>query len=31
VLERSRDARDGRNVRRNFGANAAYLKSVFQS
>jgi len=31
VLERSRDARDGRNVRRNFGANAAYLKSIFQS
>ena len=31
VIERSRDARDGRNVRRNFGANAAYLKSVFQA
>jgi sugar phosphate isomerase/epimerase len=31
VLERSRDARDARNVRRNFGANAAYLKSIFQS
>lgn len=31
VLERSRDARDARNVRKNFGANAAYLKSVFQS
>jgi sugar phosphate isomerase/epimerase len=30
VIERSRDARDGRNVRRNFGANAAYLKKVFQ-
>jgi sugar phosphate isomerase/epimerase len=31
VMERSRDARDGRNVRKNFGANAAYLKSIFQS
>jgi L-ribulose-5-phosphate 3-epimerase len=31
VIERSRDARDSRNVRRNFGANASYLKSVFQS
>ena len=31
VIERSRDARDGRNVRRNFGANTAYLKSVFQA
>ena len=30
VIERSRDARDGRNVKKNFGANAAYLKSVFQ-
>ena len=30
VIERSRDARDSRNVRKNFGANAAYLKSVFQ-
>jgi sugar phosphate isomerase/epimerase len=30
VIERSRDARDGRNVRRNFGANTAYLKSIFQ-
>lgn len=30
VIERSRDARDSRNVRRNFGANAAYLKRVFQ-
>lgn len=29
VIERSRDARDSRNVRRNFGANAKYLKSVF--
>lgn len=31
VIERSRDARDSRNVRRNFGENAKYLKSVFQS
>jgi sugar phosphate isomerase/epimerase len=30
VIERSRDARDSGNVRRNFGANAAYLKRVFQ-
>jgi sugar phosphate isomerase/epimerase len=30
VIERSRDAKDPRNVRRNFGANVAYLKSVFQ-
>ncbi len=30
VIERSRDAKDSRNVRRNFGANAAYLKKVFQ-
>jgi sugar phosphate isomerase/epimerase len=30
VIERSRDARDARNVKRNFSANAAYLKSVFQ-
>ena len=31
VIERSRDAGDARNVKRNFGANTAYLKSVFQS
>jgi L-ribulose-5-phosphate 3-epimerase len=31
VLERSRDASDARNVRRNFGANARYLKSIFQA
>lgn len=31
VIERSRDARDSRNVKKNFGANATYLKSVFQS
>lgn len=30
VVERSRDAADARNVRRNFGANVAYLKRVFQ-
>jgi sugar phosphate isomerase/epimerase len=30
VIERSRDARDSRNVVRNFGANAAYLKKIFQ-
>lgn len=30
VIERSRDARDSRNVRKNFGANAAYLKKIFQ-
>jgi hypothetical protein len=31
VIERSRDASDSRNVRRNFGANAAFMKSVFQT
>lgn len=31
VIERSRDAKDARNVRKNFGANTAYLKSVFQA
>ncbi|MFO1487937.1 MAG: sugar phosphate isomerase/epimerase family protein [Verrucomicrobiota bacterium] len=31
VVERSRDARDSRNVKKNFGANVAYLKSVFQA
>jgi L-ribulose-5-phosphate 3-epimerase len=30
VIERSRDRNDPRNVRRNFGANAKYLKTVFQ-
>lgn len=30
VIERSRDARDSRNVKKNFGANTAYLKSIFQ-
>jgi sugar phosphate isomerase/epimerase len=31
VIERSRDAKDPRNVKRNFGANAKYLKTVFQA
>ncbi|MEX2091592.1 MAG: sugar phosphate isomerase/epimerase family protein [Pirellulales bacterium] len=31
VIERSRAARDARNVLKNFGANAAYLKSIFQA
>jgi sugar phosphate isomerase/epimerase len=30
VIERSRDARDSRNVKKNFGTNTAYLKSIFQ-
>jgi len=30
VVERSRDAKDARNVKKNFGANVAYLKTVFQ-
>jgi sugar phosphate isomerase/epimerase len=30
VIERSRDAADPRNVRRNFSANTAYMKSIFQ-
>ena len=30
VVERSRDARDARNVKKNFGANTAYLKAIFQ-
>ncbi len=30
VIERSRKASDSRNVRGNFGANTAYLKSIFQ-
>jgi L-ribulose-5-phosphate 3-epimerase len=30
VIERSRDAKDPRNVKRNFGANTAHLKSIFQ-
>ncbi|MEY4386041.1 MAG: hypothetical protein RLY20_1324 [Verrucomicrobiota bacterium] len=31
VAERSRDAKDPRNVKRNFGANTAYLKKIFQA
>jgi hypothetical protein len=31
VVERSRDAKDAKNVRRNFSANVAYLKTVFQA
>jgi L-ribulose-5-phosphate 3-epimerase len=31
VIERSRDAKDPRNVKRNFGANTVFLKSVFQA
>lgn len=31
VIERSRDAREPNNVRKNFGANTAYVKSVFQA
>jgi L-ribulose-5-phosphate 3-epimerase len=31
VVERSRDAKDPKNVRGNFGANVRYLKKVFQS
>jgi sugar phosphate isomerase/epimerase len=30
VIERSRDARESRNVKKNFGSNTAYLKSIFQ-
>lgn len=30
VIERSRDAKDPRNVKKNFSTNTAYLKSVFQ-
>jgi sugar phosphate isomerase/epimerase len=30
VIERSRDAKDPRNVKKNFGANTAYLKKLFQ-
>jgi len=31
VIERSRDAKEPHNVKMNFGANAHYLKSIFQS
>ena len=30
VIERSRDAKDAKNVKKNFGANTAYVKSIFQ-
>ncbi len=30
VVERSRDVNDVRNVKKNYGANIKYLKSVFQ-
>ena len=30
VIERSRDQNDPRNVKKNFGANTAYLKKIFQ-
>ena len=30
VLERSRDAKEPNNVKKNFGSNAAYMKSIFQ-
>jgi L-ribulose-5-phosphate 3-epimerase len=30
IIERSRDARQPKNVKANFGANTAYMKSVFQ-
>ncbi len=30
VIERSRDANDAKNVKRNYGANTVYLKSIFQ-
>jgi sugar phosphate isomerase/epimerase len=31
VIERSRDASDAGNVKKNFGANTAYVKSIFQT
>jgi len=31
VIERSRNAKDVRNVRGNFGRNVAYLKKIFQA
>jgi len=30
VIERSRDASDPKNVKKNFTANIAYVKSIFQ-
>jgi L-ribulose-5-phosphate 3-epimerase len=31
VIERSKDAQEPKNVKKNFGANTAYVKAVFQS
>ena len=31
VIERSRDANDPHNVRKNYGANTSYVKSIFQT
>ncbi len=31
VIERSRDAKEPTNVKKNFGANTAYVKSIFQT
>ncbi|TDX01389.1 exo-alpha-sialidase [Dinghuibacter silviterrae] len=31
VIERSRDAKDPHNVKKNYGANVAYVKSIFQN
>ena len=31
VIERSRDKNDPKNVKKNFGANTAYVKSIFQN
>ena len=31
VIERSRDAKEPNNVRKNFGSNTAYVKSIFQN
>ena len=31
VIERSRDAKEPNNVKKNFGSNTAYIKSIFQS
>jgi sugar phosphate isomerase/epimerase len=31
VIERSRDAKDPKNVKMNFGSNTAYVKSIFQN
>ena len=31
VIERSRDAKEPSNVKKNFGSNTAYLKSIFQN